>query len=272
MAIKRIRGKQTKASLGKHYDRLMDGVVNGGNDEVFETYLRAQSMFHLYSPRNVALILMQDENATKVAGYTRWQDLGRQVQKGEKGLYIMAPRFWKEKDENGDETGRTVPSFWPVKVFDIRQTQGKPLPAMVNHLEESEDFLQAVIESYAVHDITFEEKTVYGGAYGFAKQDRTIVLNSVSPHDTQASTAIHELAHVLMHMGDDCKLTSSIKELEAEAVAAVVMMHYGWDITANSAAYIANHMGDVSGFTNSMKRVQKTALVVIEGIDEYLEE
>ena len=132
-------------------DRIEAGIqemFQSGNVQKYEAYLRTMGRFHRYSVNNVMLILMQRPDATLVAGYNKWQNqFGRHVMRGEKGITISAPTPYKKKieeekldpntqkpmlDENGDvimeEKEIRIPMFRPTTVFDVAQTEGKPLP------------------------------------------------------------------------------------------------------------------------------------------------
>src|SRR4051794_23565911 len=86
----------TLQTLEDGIDRLMDS-------ETFAAYLRALSRFHDYSFSNVALILAQRPDATRVAGYRSWQSLGRQVRKGEKSIKILVPHKVRVLDSEQEQ-------------------------------------------------------------------------------------------------------------------------------------------------------------------------
>src|SRR3989442_13810603 len=94
----------------------------------WHAWIKTRATFRRYSFGNTLMIAMQRPDATRVAGYKAWQKLGRQVRKGEKGITILAPMAVKEKDDNGDETGKVRTFFRAVKVFDLSQTDGDALP------------------------------------------------------------------------------------------------------------------------------------------------
>ena len=136
--------------MGQHDDERMDritqmleeGVENVFTSENYANWLRTMSRFHTYSWRNQLLISMQTAGtATQVAGYSTWKSLGRQVRKGEKGIWILAPVTIKVpktpervvQDDLGnehDEDRLRVVAFKPAVVFDVSQTEGKELPSM----------------------------------------------------------------------------------------------------------------------------------------------
>ena len=161
-------------------------------------YLRTMSRFHTYSLNNTILIHMQMPNATHVAGYNKWKNqFGRHVKQGEKGLTIIAPTPFKRKIEemkldpdtkapvlDGDgnvvmeEREVEIPLFKPVKVFDVSQTEGAPLPSLVSNLtgnvQQYEAFMEALRRSSPV---PVQFKPLREGLDGFlSPQDQTITI------------------------------------------------------------------------------------------------
>ncbi len=137
---KRTRTQQDQAQWQAQRDERMStlmqqleaGVEAIQTSEDFKRYLRTAAAFHTYSPNNVLLILAQKPEATRVAGYKTWQALGRQVKKGERAIYIFAPRPYRvtTEDEQGEEQTREGLTFRSVPVFDISQTEGDPIPTL----------------------------------------------------------------------------------------------------------------------------------------------
>ena len=180
-------------------DQLEAGIHDLFESERYQQWLTTMSRFHNYSLNNTMLIAMQKPEATLVAGYTAWQkQFGRQVQKGEKGIKILAPAPYKEMvemdkidpdtrlpvlDENGDpvkeEQEVTRPAYKVVSVFDVSQTDGKELPTIgVNELtgdvERYEQFFEALKLSCPV---PMEFENIQGGAKGYYHQtDKRIAI------------------------------------------------------------------------------------------------
>src|SRR5918911_4696011 len=126
----RAAKQQRLAELG---EQLKLEVAAVQDSDAFKRYLAAQAVFHRYSARNVFLILYQRPEATRVAGYTTWQKLGRQVRRGETGITIFAPAPFKKPttdDTTGEVTEEIIPRFKTAIVFDIAQTIGEPLPTI----------------------------------------------------------------------------------------------------------------------------------------------
>lgn len=121
--------------------QLEQSVTAIQDSETFRAYLTAQAKFHHYSFGNVLLILAQNPEATRVAGFRTWQSLDRHVKKGEKAIRIIAPAYYKKKEtdqQTGEELERQVPFFRSASVFDYSQTEGKPLPAVAVPVLDSE--------------------------------------------------------------------------------------------------------------------------------------
>ncbi len=122
-----------RQGTGEQEDRLQAALqtLEAGIDSIlssegFAAYLSTMARFHSYSSSNIALILTQAPEATRVAGYKKWQELGRQVRKGENGIVILVPhkrrlnRDNQDVDEHKEEeitTERTV--FTSVSGFGI---------------------------------------------------------------------------------------------------------------------------------------------------------
>ena len=132
--------KKNSLNINDISKMLKDGTKKVYESESYQTYLKTASRFHQYSYRNTMLIWMQDPSATLVAGYRKWQELGRQVRKGEKAIRILAPMKRLNRDEEDDSQ---VHYFRAISVFDIRQTEGDELPSL--QIEK----LQKPVASYA---------------------------------------------------------------------------------------------------------------------------
>jgi len=226
-------------------DKLEAGVAQMMNSDSFKNYLKVMARFHNYSLNNTILIALQDPKATLIAGYTAWQkNFGRQVMKGEKAIRILAPTPYKKKMEvavidpstgqarmNPDGTKQTelkevmVPAFKVVNVFDVRSTEGRPLPSIgVNELtgdvQQYEMFFEALKRSCPV-PIAFEQ--IDSGAKGYYHTiDHRIALQEGMSQVQTIKTLIHEMTHQKLHSMDpkemppeEPRLTRNAKEVEA---------------------------------------------------------
>jgi antirestriction protein ArdC len=237
-------------------------------------YLAMLSKFHDYSFRNCLLIAIQRPDATYVAGFNRWKDLGRFVRKGEKGIAILAPLIYRKRpdDERAeqateDETARALRGFKVVHVFDVSQTEGKELAKFAAPQGDPGERL-AQLEAIVQHQgITLTYDVIPGGAFGISRGGEITVRPDLSPAKT-FSVLVHEVAHELLHKGERKKETSrNIKELEAEAVAFVVCKAMGLDPGTSSSDYIQLYAGDKEMLMQSLDYIQKTASSILAAFD-----
>ena len=283
-------------------DKLEAGIQALFDSESFKNYLKTLSKFHDYSLNNTILIAMQKPDATLVAGYTVWQkNFGRQVQKGEQGIRILAPTPYKKQMEvdrvdpvtrqpilNPDgSTAKElkevmVPAFKVVNVFDVSQTDGRPLPTigvdeLTGNVSNYEMFFEALKRSCPV-PIGFED--IPSGAKGYYHTvDQRIALQEGMSEVQTVKTLIHEMAHQKLHSIDpkelpseDPRLTRNAKEVEAESVAYTVAQHYGIETSDYSFAYIAgwSQGKDTPELKASLDRIRKAADEMITAIDDHI--
>ncbi|WP_202193713.1 LPD28 domain-containing protein [Roseburia faecis] len=216
---------ENKPTNRERLREITDGIEQGIK-ELFESekymrYLSVMSRFHRYSVNNTMLIYMQKPDATLVAGYNKWKDqFERHVKKGEHGITIIAPTPYKKKIEEQkldpdtkapilDQDGKIVteekeieiPMFRPVKVFDVSQTDGKPLPELASSLSGNvpnyEAFMEALRRSAPV-PITFEAMAADTDGYFSADHQKIAIRQGMSEVQTVSAT-VHEIAHSKLH-------------------------------------------------------------------------
>jgi Zn-dependent peptidase ImmA (M78 family) len=264
--------KYKTAELLKELDERIDKVQS--SDE-FKEVLEFFSKFHNYSYHNSILIMIQKPKATLVAGYRQWQKkFDRHVKKGEKGIAILAPFTYKKKkadiDSNLDsdeEKEVTKTYFRPVYVFDVSQTEGKSLPQIDLSLENSDSTLFEPLKSYAISKgIKVKLKSLRKGLDGYSEGGK-IVINRKANDTEKASILVHETAHELLHFRDskDVKLTKEILEMEAEAVAFVVMNYFGVEIKSDK--YLALYKKSYN-LMESLKRISDISSAMIDYVLE----
>ena len=280
------------------FSMIEQGVKDVYSSESFKQYLSCLSKFHSYSLNNTLLILSQKPEASLVAGYRAWQtNFNRHVNKGEKGLMILAPVTTKEDrlinkhDENGnvilDESGNPVQEmrvvnlthFKTTTVFDISQTSGDPLPSLVHDLTGSSNEVKAIIQTIqSVCTIPIEFKTetedlsFMTGAKGYysPRKDKIVINKDLEDLQT-AKTLIHEYAHSILHKETD--KTQSQREIEAESLAFVICDHFGIDTSEYSFGYIASYANkDYSELKSILVNIQSKAHEMIELIEPVFKE
>ena len=283
-------------------EQLEQGVAEIFTSEKYTEYLNTMAKFHNYSFNNTLLITMQKPEATLVAGYQAWQKkFNRQVKRGEKGIQIIAPAPYKEKQEiekTDPETGeiviredgqpetevveRVITKFRVTTVFDVSQTTGEPIPEFeVSELEGDvliyHDFMEA-LKTVAPVPISFIE--IDGEAKGFYQiVDKYIAVQPGMSEAQTMKTAVHETAHAVLHDRDQMEAEGVVKdqltkEVEAESVAYVVCNHFGLDTSEYSFSYIASWSSgkNMKELRASMDTIRKTSADMIGQIEEKLKE
>lgn len=264
------RQERVQAMIGD----LKSQIAGLGTADQWKQYLSSVSRFHNYSLNNRILIQMQAPEARHVAGFKKWKEFGRSVNKGEKAIHILAPRMIKDKDDL-DEEGKPrqkIVGFTSVSVFGDHQTSGDPLPEpptiqfdrltgeapaqMHTDLDE-----QIAKKGYTVHEEDLGENGPDG--YTSAAMKR-VVINSRYSDAHKAVTKGHEWAHIELghvdesyayHTGEGGQRSTA--EVEAEATAWVIGKHYGLE-SKESFSYIDGWAhGDTEKITKSAERVGK---------------
>lgn len=289
--------------------------IEKGIQELFESdryrnYLTTMSRFHRYSLNNVMLIHAQKPDATLVAGFNKWKNsFGRHVRKGEKGIQILAPTPYKIKqeeqkldpdtklpllDENGEpvteEKEVTIPMFKVVSVFDVSQTDGKPLPqissTLTGDVAEYEVFLEALHRTSPV-PISFQAMEPGMDGYFAPKKQKIFLREGMSQVQTICA-AVHEIAHSKLHdyehmteLADDGETilvpgekSRNTEEVEAESVSYAVCQYFGIETAENSFGYIAawSQGKDLKELRASLETINKTSSELITGIEKHYRE
>ena len=281
-------------------DRLEEGLKELFEGEKYKSYLNTMSKFHNYSANNIQLIEMQCPGATYVAGYKAWQrNFERHVNKGERGIRILAPAPYKIKEEQEkidpvtnepvldrdgmpvvEEVEIKIPAFRVVTVFDYSQTDGKELPGLgVNELhgdvERYQDFMEALSRVSPV-PIRYEEMEGDRKGY-FIDLSRPIAIKEGMSEAQTAKTGVHEVAHAKLHAREIEHETGfdkdrETKEVEAESVAYTVCQHFGIDTSDYSFGYIAGWSSgkEMPELKSSLDTIRRTSSELIKGIEAQL--
>lgn len=262
-------------------DQLKEGVQDVFSSGKYAEYLNTLSRFHRYSFRNSMLIYLQNPDATRVAGFNAWKTLGRSINKGEKGLQILAPSPYKITiDATHDENGNLLPE--PVKkqvqrmafkvtyVFDVSQTSGKELPELAHWLTGDVgeyERMMAALQKISPYPISFQP--IEGSANGYCSHRRQcIVIREGVSQEQAIKTTVHEIAHALLHK-PDIERDSQAFEVQAESVAYIVCQHFGIDSSQYSFGYVAGWSGSVQleVLEQSLTVIQNGAAQIIESTE-----
>jgi len=252
--------------------------LEAGKSDALTAYLNAMSRFHNYSFGNVLEIARQRPNATRVAGMYAWNQLGRRVKKGEKGIRILAPivGIKRKKDEEAEkdvtkQNTRILVGFRNAYVFDVEQTDGAELPAMreiSGDVGANHDRLISFIEEQGI-ELVFTENIApaLGTSYG----GRIAILPGQSKAE-EFSTLVHELGHELLHKAERRTTTTKVvKETEAEAIAFVVGKAVGLQTGSASADYIQLYHGNASLLIESLEVIQLASAVILGALQQPTE-
>ena len=294
--------KTEKQKVQEITEKLEQGIKELFESEKYKTYLNTMSKFHNYSFNNTMLIAMQKPDATLVAGFKAWQkNFDRHVKKGEKGIRILPPAPYKIKEERDkidpvtqellldkdgnpqkEEVEITIPAFRAVSVFDVAQTDGKPIPELaakelLSDVEGYQDMIRAV---EAISPVPIELEEIAGDSKGYYDREakRIAVQENMSESQT-LKTMIHEVAHSKLHskeveQDEQMRKDRNTKEVEAESIAYTVCQHFGVDTSDYSFGYIAGWSSgrDTKELRASMDTIRRTASELITGIEEQLQE
>ena len=247
--------------------------LEAGHSDALTAYLDAMSRFHNYSFGNILEIARQRPDATRVAGMYAWNQLGRKVKKGERGIRILAPIVGvkRKKDEEAEkditkQNTRVLVGFRNAYVFDVSQTEGAELPAMremSGEVGENRARLISFINQQNI-ELVFTENIApaLGASYG----GRIAILPGQSEAE-EFSTLVHELAHeMLEHAKRRTTTTKVVRETEAESIAFVVGKAVGLSTGTASADYIHLYHGNASLLAESLEVIQQTSAVILAAL------
>jgi antirestriction protein ArdC len=275
------KATELNASIRRTIEQLANETDAARQSQLFRDYLKTSAAFWDYSWHNQMLIWRQKPDASFVGGFNTWLKCGRYVRKGEKGIAILAPMFFKDKRQNGDGTDAEVQRIWfkVVYVFDISQTDGAPLPELPTRSfgERGQDMLNRLLRFAESRGITvrFVEKCSLNGAVGTSRGAEIEIRTSETDATTQAATLAHEIAHSLLHFKADGKritnrdgqeIDKRQRELEAEATAYVVCSYFG--IQSPSNFYLATYRVTSAMMLEGVETIAATVKTILSGCQE----
>jgi DNA polymerase III sliding clamp (beta) subunit (PCNA family) len=268
---KETRKQEVKRALEDFCDTIAAGV----GDATFDAFLSYAARFHRYSWRNTLLIMFQRPDATFVAGYQRWRDLGRSVKRGSKAIWILAPSRYQKTVETGDGDTEEVEAlfFRPVPVFADVDTEGDgPVPTFRPDLAEAGSLLPTLHKVAASWGVPVLRQACEGNGWSDGQR---VNVDPALPAGVAAQRLIHELAHLLLRhrdLGEKHEGDRRLFESEAEAVKVVVLRHFGVDTSSNGAAYLRAHGASADVVKRSAHRIMDTAKQVVEALEGALAE
>lgn len=271
---------------------------NRTNNVDYQEFLKIMSKQPNYSARNLLLIANQKPDARIVMGYKEWQKLGRNVVKGETSLKILAPITRKfQEDEKDKQTGQPlkqangenqkkdvqkIVGFRAVSVFDVSQTDGKPIvtpQSIVSRSLQDDEEISKLYHDFKRylndHRIPVTEEHMTGklegaGGYYSPSDHRIAIGTNTNENDPMKfRVLIHEYAHSKLHSieSGNVDLPAEHKEAQAESVAYVVNHYYGQDTGDISNGYILTWAKEPKLALQSIQEIQDVATEMIEEIN-----
>lgn len=289
---------------------LQEGLQSLRDSTEYQKYLKTMARFPSYSMKNTLLIYKQCPHASFVAGYRTWQkDFGRYVKKGEKGIRILAPFLLEDKDQNSNDSKKesskisadntflskpkekkekplenkrkTKVGYQTIHVFDISQTEGKPLPTvktavLTSAVEAYESLFEALC---ALTTFRVQLADLDPGTNGLTRyQQATILVDRNLPQLQTIKTLLHEITHSRIHNPLLCReedmdilRDKAVKETEAESTAFVVASYFGLDTSDFSFPYLVLWSEQLDGsLEKSLERIANASSAIIEGLEIQL--
>lgn len=268
------KADQLHDTINEQIKTILDAAHTARQSDQFKAWLQFAARFHRYSFGNCILIAVQRPSATRVAGYRRWQKLGRQVRRGEKGISIIAPApiYEERTDEETGETHRVQVAlrFTGATVFDVSQTDGDPLPEPPDWKGNGRapEVEHALLDYAHALDIKTTEYTGTQGPLGTYAAGH---LTYSTDRGNVPRTIAHELTHALT--ADDVdKLDRDTNEAITDLAAAIVCLHFGIDAAESTANYIAQYSEKPKTLLDLAERARRTANTIITEVEARLEE
>jgi len=263
--------KIDKQELIKKMEQLANEIITDP-EKIKDFALQWSKGFHNYSFHNLLLIMYQKPGASLCAGFNQWKKQGRYVQKGEKAIKILAPFIKKitdpttEAPRNETEPEKIITHFGVVNVFDVSQTDGKPLetghPDKIKGNISFED-----IKNRLGYETIIEQGNISNGSTDGQK----IWITQKENEAAMTATLFHEAAHIeLKHtnnnrLQDTEIISKDIKEMEAEAVSFLVCSAVGIE-NEKSKYYLGGYNANPENLGKSGSRIISVAEKIIKKI------
>lgn len=264
------------------YQKLVEGIEGIIDSGKYTEFLKSMKKFHHYSFNNRLLIFAQNPDATKVAGYCTWKELGRGVKSNPKKIFILRPMPYKmkkeEKDkqleENNEETVTLVKYGWTI-VYDISDTyireDAKEVPLFDDikiNANTSQDLYSILLK---ISPVKVEIVSTGNGADGYySKSEKKIVLSPLQSEDDKTATLLHEISHALYDDFDYSK-ERNLSEIFVESVAYITADYFGLNTSKCSFSYITKwSKGDTKELLKLGTKIQDASDKLINRIEEQI--
>lgn len=266
-------------------ESIDQGLATINTNEDWLKFLTFQSQFYNYSFGNAMLIYTQRPDATYVKGFKAWNQLGRFVKKGSKGIGILCPcirkveTFKEPSDTNvyndkeaEKEIKKVISGFRVGYVYDLSDTDGddSQLPVLVTGLLGNADEEKALYESllsYVSKEYCVQEVDCGSSKGSYNLESHVISINSAIEYRQKIKTLLHEFAHALdVNMNPDDSIPRNKRELIAESTAFVVCLRLGVDTSSYSFSYLKSWLKEPEELKAIADSVQKISYQIINGL------
>ena len=266
-------------------EEIDTGLATINTNEDWIHFLSFQAQFYNYSFGNAMLIYIQRPDATYVKGYKAWNQIGRHVVKGAKGIGILCPCIRKievikepldtnvyNDKEAEKEIKKVISGFRMGYVYDLSDTAGddSQLPVLVTGLLSSTDEEKALYESlisYVSKEYCVQETDCGSSKGSYNLETHVISINNKIEYRQKIKTLLHEYSHALdfkMHPDDD--IPRNKRELIAESTAFVVCLRLGVDTSSYSFSYLKSWLKEPDELKEIADSVQKISYEIINGL------
>ena len=273
------RKEDLKSKIRKYGKELATLTDKAKFSEEMQNYFNFVSKFYKYSWHNRILIYSQCPNASLISGFNTWKNqFERNVKKGSSAIWIYAPRFIKENVEILEKDGvKEIEEikhiyFVPVPVFDLSQTDGKPIPEIDfgSDTNKHSELLKQMETGLTKDEITLLYKPMGKLDYGYTDGE-LLAINSKISDDDKLRTIFHEYAHFKLHCDKDRgTYTKKQKETEAEATAFIICRFLKIDTKAYN--YLALYNSDSELILNSLQRISKAVSGIMKHFNGEIKE
>lgn len=262
-----------KEAIAANVQALIE-QLNEGHSEALTAYLSAMGKFHRYSFGYILEIARQKPDATRVAGLYAWNQRGRRVKRGEKGIRILAPVVGVKRKDDAEaekdirsQNQAVIVGFRSAYVFDSSQTDGPALPELTGRVTgDVAEYREPLIDFVISRGILLEWKQRIAPALGMSYGGKIALLPGQSASE-EFSTLVHELAHEMLHKAERrITTTKAVRETEAEAIAFVVCQTIGLDAGRASADYIHLYHGNACLLTESLEIIQWASAAILSAL------
>ena len=252
------------------YKRLIEGIDEIVSSGKYQDFLRAMKKFHKYSFHNRILIFSQNPNASQIAGYCTWKELGRGVKSNPKKIYILRPIKYNKKtgnkneeisDEKEEQYNNQLRFGWTI-VYDIEDTyikeDGKEIPILDDRRLNSNTSEKLYNSLLNLSPVKVTIQNTGNGADGYySKSLEKIVLSPIQSEDDKTATLLHEMSHAI-YDDFDYKKEKNLSEMCVESITFIVADYFGLDTSKCSFSYITNWAeGDSKKLLKLGSKIQK---------------